>query len=1205
MTLTIREHVMPLIEEEAQQLLRLRPRQAEIIRLAMEDFRTLYAERVFEDIPQLLTFCAEVDQMPSVRDLPPDLVEPVRDCRRRIVATVAREYVRQRRLTMNDIDPDREMRRRTRRRNQDRRERNAEELRGALEDYISLAAQVGEHEVLQVLISAGVISEDEIPRAVRILRSYLGRSARQPGTGGDDIDILGHDEEILERQTVRRVMQRMIRKRIYDVFLAQGGDTLEDHERLRRGVGGEAEGVMRNMAQRANVPFSRHQDLFNERRTFFEQAANLPLLPCFVRTIQHQGRLHPLGSWRQRINVTEALRQRHVYPAPEPGGGKTFIPLWLFELINEQRRMNNQPRGKMLYVSPKMVLDDLPNRVRPNTVQGPPNHCYYVPGLEPTVGVVQGGMTIEQMNAALANEVVFWPYSMLHATRDDESLYERIISYRDPQTGVPFTQVVFDEAQLLKGNGEWNRIGWEIVHRTEGLYDQGNVMFMSGTPATNHLGDLRNVAEILEPRTEGQENVRGRRNRNGERSLHPAVMRNMLERVIILDDPEEWERFVTVCDYDLYDEEYQFLRTIINDETMHAKQKIDACLLAIRCPQLMSNTPNMRSGLFDYMTIQLNDDLTQKNTVLVGEFMRSQAVLRERDQQSNDNGDSLEEDEEGLYFYARLQEYCERWSSEHGNIPVHLHVIHGNTSERDRQTAFAQAAESDSSGTSKTVIFAYSSCLDLGKDLRYIRRMISLEWPYNSPQAQQLLKRSLRAGNTDIHMTVFYARRTIEEGIFHYAQDKYRDVRACLYGQGGITDAEIRRLSQQEGNDEAPDIRILSQLDSPEQREERIQRWLQNRGMRGYRDFWMRHRDAFRQRLETADASGTGDRTRYTASLVAALEQAGVIEGNNYLHAHSKGLSLDRMLHRVAPREERNILNIDAVEYMLEEGRAAYRREGNRGEPRVVAGSIAEIGKLVADRVITRHSIDAVVLDELDYARSILPPEGEARMSQRARAIRGALHALRDGGTMVINIPRDGCTQEEFERFCTQTLPAFGCTVVRQWTGEGRSTDNEGDAPFRIFTVVARKTARRTKDEVIGALSNDSLQFTHSGRWGETREATRLQNEKRKRKLPSLIHTKFQLGRNILDSDLASPQRAQQIVHLRALEEAAQVVRSYAANTRDFAALSAEQRAEIAEWGVQFLPQLSTTARRPAFRLAAFPDRIFFPYDRQWEAPEA
>ena len=206
---------------------------------------------------------------------------------------------------------------------------------------------------------------------------------------------------------------------------------------------------------------------------------------------------------------------------------------------------------------------------------------------------------------------------------------------------------------------------------------------------------------------------------------------------------------------------------------------------------------------------------------------------------------------------------------------------------------------------------------------------------------------------------------------------------------------------------------------------------------------------------------------------------------------------------------------------------------------------------------------------------------------------------------MVINIPRDGCTQEEFERFCTQTLPAFGCTVVRQWTGEGRSTDNEGDAPFRIFTVVARKTARRTKDEVIGALSNDSLQFTHSGRWGETREATRLQNEKRKRKLPSLIHTKFQLGRNILDSDLASPQRAQQIVHLRALEEAAQVVRSYAANTRDFAALSAEQRAEIAEWGVQFLPQLSTTARRPAFRLAAFPDRIFFPYDRQWEAPEA
>src|SRR3989344_1071021 len=1158
MNLSIRDHVMSFVEEEAQQLIRQRPRQAEIIRLAVEDFRILYLERVFEDIPQLLHFCTEVDQMPSMRELPPELVEPVLACRKRIVATVAREYVRRRGLTMNDIDPDREMRRRTRRRRQNRRERNAAELREALEDYISLAAQAGEHEVLQVLIAAGVISEDEIPRAVRILRSYLGRSARSsPSGGNDDIDILNHDTEILERQTIRRVMQRMIRKRIYDVFLAQGGDTLEHHERVKKNSGNEAEGVMREMARRANVPFSRHQDLFNERKTFFEQAANLPLLPCFVRTIQHQGKLHPLGSWRQRINVAEALRQRHIYPAPEPGGGKTFIPLWLFELINEQRRMNNQPRGKMLYVSPKMVLDDLPNRVRPGVVQGPPNHCYYVPGEEPPTGVVEGGMTCEKIDTELSNDVVFWPYSMLHARRENENLYRRIINHRDPQTGVPFTLVVFDEAQLLKGNGAWHRIAWEIVHQTPNLYDQGNVMFMSGTPATNHLGDLRNVAEILEPRTEGQESTRGNRRRNGQNSLHPAVMRNMLERVIILDDPEEWERFVTVCDYDLYDEEYQFLRTIINDETMHAKQKIDACLLAIRCPQLMSNNPNMRSGLFDYMTIQLHDDLSQKNTVLVGEFMRSQAVLRERDRRQEDNGDDLESDEEGLYFCSRLQEYCERWSREHNNIPVHLLTIHGKTSERDRQAAFAQAAESEGTGTSKTVIFAHSSCLDLGKDLRYIRRMISLEWPYNSPQAQQLLKRSLRAGNTDIHMTVFYARQTIEEGIFHYAQDKYRDVRACLYGQGGITDAEIRRLSDQDGNSDTPDVRILSQLDSPEQMEERIQRWLQNRGMRGYRDFWSRHKDAFRQRLKTVDSSGTGDRTRYTASLISALEQADVLEGSNYLHVHSKGLSLDRMLRRIAPNTQRSILNMDADEYMLEEGRAAYRKEGNRDEPRIVTGSIADVGNLVADRVIRKNSMDAVVLDELDYARANIPPAGEVQMSQRARSIRGALHALRDEGTLIINIPRDACTQEEFERFCDQTLPAFGCTVRRQWTGIGRSTDNEGDSPFRIFTVVAQKSGKRTKSEVIDNLSNDSLQFTHVSRWEENRETSRLKNEKKRKKFPSLIHTQFSLGRNTLNCNTGLPERAQQIVHLRALEEATQVVRSYAVNTREFAALKA------------------------------------------------
>ena len=174
----------------------------------------------------------------------------------------------------------------------------------------------------------------------------------------------------------------------------------------------------------------------------------------------------------------------------------------------------------------------------------------------------------------------------------------------------------------------------------------------------------------------------------------------------------------------------------------------------------------------------------------------------------------------------------------------------------------------------------------------------------------------------------------------------------------------------------------------------------------------------------------------------------------------------------------------------------------------------------------------------------------------------------------------------------------------RQWTGIGRSTDNEGDSPFRIFTVVAQKSGKRTKSEVIDNLSNDSLQFTHVSRWEENRETSRLKNEKKRKKFPSLIHTQFSLGRNTLNCNTGLPERAQQIVHLRALEEATQVVRSYAVNTREFAALSTQQRAEFPEWGMQYLPQLSTTARRPAFRLLAFPDRIFFPYDQQWEKDE-
>ena len=97
-----------------------------------------------------------------------------------------------------------------------------------------------------------------------------------------------------------------------------------------------------------------------------------------------------------------------------------------------------------------------------------------------------------------------------------------------------------------------------------------------------------------------------------------------------------------------------------------------------------------------------------------------------------------------------------------------------------------------------------------------------------------------------------------------------------------------------------------------------------------------------------------------------------------------------------------------------------------------------------------------------------------------------------------------------------------------------------------------------------------------------------------------LVHDQFSVGRNRFEIDGQQANRAQQVLHLRALGEAVEVVRSYAPTSQEFRSLSALQKAELSEWGVEFLSHLSVTARRLAFRLTAFPGHLFYPYDKQW-----
>jgi len=649
--------------------------------------------------------------------------------------------------------------------------------------------------------------------------------------------------------------------------------------------------------------------------------------------------------------------------------------------------------------------------------------------------------------------------------------------------------------------------------------------------------------------------------------------------------------------YELSDEEYQLLRAITHDPTLNVKQKEQSVFLAIRCPQLMAANPEMESRLFEYLRMQVDDDLQAKNTVLVAEFMRAQAVLRQPD---HSNGEGEEDEDQDLYFFERLKAFCEEWSQEHG-VPVHFHVVHGGTPEADRRRSLECAAESDRTGESKTVILANSKCLELGKDLRFVRRMISLEWPWNSPRVQQLLKRALRAGNTDIMMTVFYALGTLEEGTFQTAQDKYKDICDCIYGGKDLSDEQLWNLSRDTGVVDTRDMRILSQLFAPEQRISSTQRWLQGRGMQRYSDFMERHPDEFRQRIAEASTSGIGDRQRFVGSLVAKLERKDVIQGQNILHHQSKGLTLERELRRIVPDTPRAIVSVDPHENILEQGRSMYRREGGTGDPRVLRGGIADLGNLLKNRTLRRRQFDAVVLEDLEFTTAPVPQDGSVMIHQRARSLANATRVLRKNGTLVVVLPREACTKEEFEQFCEKGLPPFGLKVREEWSSEGRSTDNEGDVASRFFAAVATKTREYNQGRILKRLDTRALKFTHSSQWRGTRERAWVENAPKRRRLPyPLIHTQFTLCGKKLDCGYQPEVRARQVQHLENLTHSVELIRDMAPTADDLRELSKEDIKALRDCGIEFLPQLSITTRRPAFRLSAYQGDLLHPYDKQW-----
>ncbi len=1067
--------------------------------------------------------------------------------------------------------------------------------------FIILASQLGESAFVDVLVAGHIIDPEDRQYAVRFIADYLGEKSRVPVPEKTGIWCILGCGDLLKDASVKQVINHHIRKAVYQELLRGGGDDIKKASQIRREAGDRAMKFIAGLADQAKVTVDKPlRDYFSEVETFFRRAAAVTLPETMRKTVPHEGVNYPLPSWRQRMALVEIEDARHGYVGYEPGDGKTFVPVANHERKKAEWKEKDKP-CRTLYIGPKNVLDQIPNRLRPGTTKDTTEVTPYYKDPEkdaPTIGIIKEKMSEEEIEEEMQKEFVFCPYSMLMVTlKSGIKVYQKLRKEGDGQSH--WSQVVFDEAHYLQGDAAWTKAARDIIHGHAGLYEEGNVLLMSGTPAIGELKGVSIQMALLEPEAKTAEIGTGAYRKRGQhKKLSTAKTRmGILRHMFRYDPPKEWLGLVKPFEYDLSTEEKTFLRLIANDQTLTKPEKLHKMLLFIRCPQLVSGQSAMPSTLLGWVETKLEEDLEEKETVLIAEHMRSQAVLRHTD--AADDPAS----EEDLYFYARIGKFLEQWKGKEEGRDYRFHVIHGGTKTDARRQAYADAAEAKKNKNFKCVIIAHSECVNVGIDLRSIQRIASLEWPWSSQPLLQLLMRSWRAHNEDIEMLAYIARKCVEQGIKVSAQNKFADARKGVDGELYCGDEAYALLQEAEDTD---DPLVASYISSPEQHALLDEFHLHNAGPQKVMDHWNRKMDTYRQRITQGMKGPESNRNRALASYMQAWGCTGSI-----LHTNSQGFALPRILRRMDPQWTGEITCMEPTQEMVN---AAGAIVDARDLPhRRLAGTPADLIKLQNGKSGGLHlpAQDCVVLEGLEQMHFRRSEEGTLQRCTRVESLIGAVRATKLGGRVVIPLPREACTKTEFDCFCG-ILRKFGLEVDKGWTDIVKSRDNAGDAAFEMFVVNAVKV-EEPKEEDMATADQEGFAWTHHERLEgpERSERSRLENAKLSRRLPfGLVHGSFSLrSKKLKDVPTNDTLREKQIEHLHRLEKAVAAVRCLAKGPEKWTGKGSsdlthahETRSTLDSEGIKFLPHMSGKKNtRPAFQLKDYPDHLFFPYDPQWK----
>jgi hypothetical protein len=1072
-------------------------------------------------------------------------------------------------------------------------------------EYAVLAVFMGDAEAFDILRELGVLRENERGEALATISQFLGTCQYHEGDGILQ-ELLRLPEAILSRPNVYAKMQSFLTRYCYKALMKDStADTLDQQPETLQNIPKIIAEIIQSLYTSAlgqQTTSVHHNDLCTDVVHLFKAAAELKIPDSMAKTVKdYHGTEWPLGSWRQRLAIATLMLPsvRRVYVDFDAGAGKTFTGFWAYMLQYEKTKKEAAalPRGLFLY--PKAVMEEVLARVRPDLTRKKASSLYFPDQANmPSVGVIRAGMTYEEIQVAMKADMVFCSYTMWHQLKkskdakssdpDDRGtpLYQLLA-----QTHPPFKFIQFDEAQLLQGDKTYTQAASYLMHHSSGLYENGHVLATSATPIPGEINGFRVTMELLERnRRPAQSGVHRRSN-----EVRAQAMRRLISggKYLRYDRRELWQDEIELDLYDLTPQEMDALRAVIDDETLYSGEKLHLLQLMIRNPRLMNSDLSLPWTSLDRVKQQITAMFNEnRSAILIAENNLSEVILRS------------EEEDAGMFFVA-LREWC----TEQG---VEFRTIHGETAEDDRIRIYEEVANTKQHGK-KIVLLAQAKCLNLGIDLRSVDGIISLQWPFNSPDLYQLLRRMNRAGKKDGRCVVCCAKGTIEEGIMAAAKQKADDALLVLDGIAVSTD---RMSALEESGDaaRANDEQVSRFTHARKQEDQRIALLLQGVGTNGIRSFWERdvNKARFERMIDSRDQLAFFDDYRAIAALIAQMEKDRVLqEEGSYVDTQSFGSSVASFLASAKPDHARTVVSCDPTEHLSLYGSLSVPEH---------TSTLSQFKEASPDRlingqkqpVIAERSQDLIILQGLHQMSHSVSTTDDVIMSGRVRALHEASKALQDGGIMIVPLPVESCTDDQFVKLREQ-LGVFGFDVddtsLQSYNGKIVSQDNYEEPAHETRVLVARKVMDVSVNDIRQNINSSAMTFT-------ALSESRLRRKSKYRKLPEeLSHGEFKIGKKALNTIIKVKGVEEQLQYLERLKQAVKLIRTYATSVNEFYEKMQNDtflRAELERHGIICLSQLleprsqrrkaqSSPHRRLPFRFKDSP-HLFYPFDEQWKS---